>query len=468
MMALLPCLLRCWPLAVDRRGAVALWMGLTTPVLIAAMGMGIEVGDWAAVKVELQRTADAAAIAGAYYYDANSGKANLAQNAATAAAYVAQINGASGATGMTWNSDSKTLADDKITTQIVSGVQNPVDIAMQATVSRTVSLAIGKIFKADPSVTLSASSIAEVVPGSTGGPACILALQGDITGVTTTDDLDLSGNVTVTATSCALRSNASVTIAGHVNVTAQAIYAAGTYTVKGGSATVTAAIHTNAGQIPDPFLSDTALQNALTAAASISSSVLPISCNKSGCTGPSGCCTNTTSDGTTTATVNPGSYGGLSANSQATVVLSPGLFEFRGDVSFAGGAQLTANNVTIATAGLGGSGSSFLGNSAAALTAATTDNATNGQIAGTFFATGSANATTFGGTSGTQFTGLIYQPNGTVKLAGNSTDGSSGCAEVVAFDVRITGNSSLSSNCTGYGLPTINSLPASSRVVLVE
>jgi Flp pilus assembly protein TadG len=451
-------------------------MGLTMPALIMAMAMGIEVSDWAAVKVELQRSSDAAALAGAYYYSTNSGQSGLAQKAATSAAYVAQLNGASGVAGgaanMTWNAGSSTLTDSLVTVQILNNTQcvagTTCTIGVKATVSRNVSLAFGSVFRPRTSVTVSASSIAEVIPGSVGGPACILALQGDITGVTNTTDIGISGNVTVTATACALRSDASVTVNGGVNLTAQAIYAAGTYTVLGNSATVTAPVHTNAGQIPDPYLSDTALQNALSNAAKISSSTASISCGKNGCTGPSGCCTNITSHGVTTSTINPGSYGGLSADSHATVVMSPGLFEFRGDVSYNGGANLTANNVTIVTAGIGGNGSNFLGSSAQAMTAATTSGATNGQIAGVFFATSSSNPTTFGGSSGAQFTGLIYQPNGTLKLAGSAEDGSSGCAEVIAADVTITGNSELSANCTGYGLPTVNSLPVTSRISLVE
>ena len=90
--------LRRWRLAVDRRGSVALWMGLTTPTLIMAMAAGIEVSDWAAVKVELQRTADAAALAGAAAYNQTA----TTHSAATAAAYVAQINGAAGTTTPTW------------------------------------------------------------------------------------------------------------------------------------------------------------------------------------------------------------------------------------------------------------------------------------------------------------------------------------------------------------------------------
>jgi len=288
----------------------------------------------------------------------------------------------------------------------------------------------------------------------------MVALQGDINGA---DPLTISGHVTIEGTNCSLRSNASVKINGDVDLTAAAIYAAGTFD-KDGQGTVSAPIYANSGQIADPFVTTTSLQNALTAAAAIPSSTASISCDKKGCTGPSGCCSYTTSKGATVATINPGSYGGISVSSQATVVMSPGLFSFRGDVSFQGGSSLTASDVTIVTAGSG----SFLGNSSGTMSPPTTSTVSNGAIAGVFFASSSTNTTTFGGTSGAQFSGLLYQPHGTIKLAGNASDGSSGCAEVVAYDITITGNTTLSTNCGTFGLPTINSAPTSSRVALVE
>jgi Flp pilus assembly protein TadG len=463
MIALLR-LLRGRKLALDRRGAVALWMGLTTPVLIAAMGMGVEVSDWAAVKVELQRTADAAALTGVYYYKANSAQSGVAQNAATAAAYVAQINGTSGGT-TSWDSTSKTLSDNHVTVQIVPGIRTASDIAVKAIVTRTVSLAIGRIFKSDPSITLSASSIAELVPANQGDPACMLALQGDINGVTTTQDLSISGHVTVNAGNCALRSDASVTVSGNVTINTMGIYAAGTYT-KSGSSTVTAedGIHTNSGQIPDPMLSNTALQNALTAAKNISSSTGSISCTTSGCSGPSGCCS--TANGLTT--IVPGSYGGLTASGQANIAMSNGLYSFRDDVSISGGTQLTATDVSIVTGGK--NGSSFSGTPLLTLTAATTMSATNGAIPGIPFATASTRTTSFSGTSGTSYSGLIYQPNGSVTISGTASDNTSGCGEIIANDITLSGtnDTTVAPNCSAYGLDPIYSLPATSYVALVE
>jgi Flp pilus assembly protein TadG len=484
MIALLR-LLRGRRLGADRRGAVALWMGLTTPVLIAAMGMGVEVSDWAAVKVELQRTADAAALSGVYYYKANSSQTGVKQNAATAAAYVAQINGASGGS-TSWDAGSSTLTDNKVSVTILDSAHcvpgTTCTIGVRTTVSRTVSLAIGRIFKSDPSITLSATSVAELIPGQLGDPACMLALQGDINGVTTSTDLGISGHVTVSAGNCALRSDASVTVNGNVEIDTMAIYTAGTYTVNGNSATVTATdgIHQNSGQISDPMLGYTALQNALTAVKSIAASVAPISCGSSGCSGPSGCCTNTPvydNKGHVSGynvTIMPGSYGAFSStsNSSVNITMSNGLYLFRDNVSISGPTQLTGTNVSIVTGGT--SDSKFNGNSLMTLTAATTATAasisTNAPIPGIPFASAGTTNTTFNGTSGTAYTGLIYSPSGSLTVSGNATDGTSGCGEMVANTITLSGNNdtTVAPNCDAYGLSTIHSLPATSYVSLVE
>src|SRR5260370_7805451 len=78
----------------DRRGVVAVLLGLTAPVLVMALGLGIEVSRWSVAKVELQRIADAAALAGAFDYQHQSPP--VPQTAASAAANLASINPATG------------------------------------------------------------------------------------------------------------------------------------------------------------------------------------------------------------------------------------------------------------------------------------------------------------------------------------------------------------------------------------
>lgn len=76
----------------DTRGSVSLMMALTTPVLLMAAGISIEVSSWTTAQVELQRTADLAALAGGAEYTL----ASNAKNAAFAAADLARLNGVDG------------------------------------------------------------------------------------------------------------------------------------------------------------------------------------------------------------------------------------------------------------------------------------------------------------------------------------------------------------------------------------
>ena len=49
----------------DRRGAVAIVMAITLPVVIGAAGLGVEVGKWYMLKRQAQTAADGGAFAGA-------------------------------------------------------------------------------------------------------------------------------------------------------------------------------------------------------------------------------------------------------------------------------------------------------------------------------------------------------------------------------------------------------------------
>ena len=269
---------------------MALWMGLTMPTLIMAMAAGIEVSDWAAVKVQLQRSADAAAFAGAISY----GKSNDALKATTHAANVAQING---------------VAANQVTALIVPGVQNPARSAMKVMVARTVSLAIGKIFTTDPSVTIGASAWVELTPGvATGPPACVLALNGSSSGITTPTDITFSGSVNIDAAVCAIRSEGGISMNGSVDITTAGMYAGGAITSNGSVRINNAAspnnfggsAHPNAGQIGDPYAGNTVLQNALSQAISASGPIKNIKGSKD-------------------VTLDPGTYTGIDATGSSDI-----------------------------------------------------------------------------------------------------------------------------------------------------
>ena len=413
-------------LASDRRATVALWIALTAPTLTMAMGMGIEVSNWAAIKVDLQRAADAAAIGGVIYYNGNSGVTSLAQKAATHAAYIAQLNGVAGTTAATWTPATKTFSDNQITTQIISGLTVASDVALKATVSRTISSSFGTLFGQYPS-TISASAVAEISTAMTGPQPCILGLSGDQNGVTTDIDISLTGNAVITTNGCSVRSDGAINLTGNAQLTASGAYAAGGISTTGNSQ-VLGGKYPNSGQIPDPYINDTALQNALTTAASATGTAISYSGGSH--------------------TLQPGTYASITASGQSSVTLAPGLYTVRGNISLSGQSTLSASSVTIVSAGTlnlsGGSVSNF--------TAPTISDANStGGIAGVLYASRSSLASSFTGNAAVPFTGLLYYPNGNLRFTGNATDGSTGCSEIVASVVTFTGNANLGGNCSQYG-----------------
>lgn len=421
----------------DPRAATALMFAIATPVILAAIGLSLNVAYWASVKTYLQRTADLAALAGGETYYTGS----TVQLAAEQAANLAEVNGGSGESTRSWNAATQVLTDGNITVQAVNGVRYAGDIAFRVTVQQSVPIFLSDFLHSASSENLGATALAEVF---TGYPSCMVSLNGAVNGATTATGTTLSGHTDVTVTNCAIRSDSTANISGDVTVTAKAIYAGGSIDINGGSATVSAALVPDASQIRDPLASNTALQTALTTAKSASGPSLSIS------------------GGSTT--LEPGSYSGLSVQGAASVTLEPGIYYINGDVSFGGSATVTGRGVTIVTTGT----TSFLGESTSLLTASTSEDASGGAIAGVVLASTTAGSITVGGSSGIPITGVVYAPNGTVDFAGNANDGSTGCAMVVAETVTVVGNASVANNCGSYGLPVFNSLQLPRPVELVQ
>jgi Flp pilus assembly protein TadG len=439
----------------DRRGVVAVLLGLTAPVLVMALGLGIEVSRWSVAKVQLQRIADAAALAGAFDYQHQSTK--VAHAAATAAANLAWINGVTGTASPAWTAATQILADNQITVQIIAGPKNPGDTAVQVTVSRQLSLYLAGIFTAASSKTISATAVAELTT-VTGGPlACVLALQGASNGITTTQDITISNGVQVNTNGCALRSDAAVNLTGGATVSGNVVAAGQVSVSNGASITSPYAGTSNAGQIPDPFAGDPAVQNALRAAAAASGSAQ--NCNSGG-----GHCT-----------ISPGNFTGISVSNGATLTLTPGLYTVNGPVNFGGGTvNIQAGGVTIVSSGQvtianGVSVNGFL--------AATPGSAgvAAGAIPGVLLATGATNpnggnAATFAGGASFSFAGVIYVPNGTLSISNGVSATTPGCAEVIASDVNMAGGATFaSSSCAGtFGstLPAIASQLTTAAVLV--
>jgi hypothetical protein len=428
----------------DRRGSVALWLALITPALTMTLAMAVEVAGWSVVRVQTQRAADVAAVAGTLAYQ----KSGNAQSAATIAARVAELNGIAGQATPTWNNTSQTLTDNKISASVKTGVVNASQKQMAVTVTQDITLSLAKIFTNNSTVTVTATGSAEMVgttvtTGGGGGQPCILGLAGDDTGVTTANDVTFQGNTTLGG--CTIRSDGGIQVGGSTTINAPDLYAAGTIN-KQGSSVINATLHQNAGQIPDPYASVTSVQTALTSVDTATATTL--SCSNS-------------------CTVSPGTYSGISLQSGTTMTMQAGLYNIRGNISLTGQSTIKGDGVTLLMGrGTGSTYSiSIAGGSMVRLTAPTTTAAAStGGIAGIVFGSLSSANAVFNGNSSIQFQGLIYYPNGTIDLTGTSDSGStsgSACTQIIAAYVKLGGNATYTSNgCAGYGTRRFDSMPS--------
>jgi hypothetical protein len=138
------------------------------------------------------------------------------------------------------------------------------------------------------------------------------------------------------------------------------------------------------------------------------------------------------------------------------------LYIVNGPVSFGGSANITGTGVTIIS-----SGTLSVGGSVTGSLAAPQSNATIG-IPGILFAGNSTATSSFLGSASLPLAGVIYYPNGTIGFGGSASNGTSGCAEVIAGVITIKGSVSLAANCASYGTQKFGSLPSSSSIVLVQ
>ncbi len=423
----------------DRRGVVAMAVGITGPVLLMSAAIGFELSNWSVTGISLQRTADAAAMAGVLNYQHQG--TPVQQTAAQAAANVAVLNGIKGVssgTSPTWTSGTSTLVDGNVTVQFVTGPKSSADTAIKVTVKQTVPLYLAGLFTTASSRTMSAVAIAEIVGQPSGATACVVALKGESTGVTTGNDITDSGAATISGSGCTVVSDAGVSLSGSVTVNAN-IYAAGAINLSGASGYGSGfSGKANQPGVPDPFASNTALATAMTSATTATGSAL--SCGSS-----------------SSCTFSPGTYSSISVSGAATVTFNPGLYVVAGAISFSGSGASTfpAAGVTLVANGT----VSFSGAATVTgLTAATAASAVSGAIPGVVIATNSSSssgAVSLSGSAGVPYVGAIYVPNGNLSISGAATNASSGCSEVVAYTVSLSGSANFSSGCSSYGLSPI-------------
>jgi len=472
-----------FPLLHCRRSTVAIVVAMVAPVLAAAAGLGLEVSNWSVEKMHMQRAADLAALTGAMTYNNetsnNVSAATAAQDAANAAAALAEINNVPGPSSPAWNTSTQTLTDSNLKVQVVSNYQSSGQAAVTVNVTKTVPLTLSHIALSNSAVTISATSTAALEGSgsgaSTGPQPCVFAMRTSADGGT---GVGAGGYISVTAPGCTLRSNQNINFSGGGSFNTGGLYAAGEIDIPTW-VTVSGGKYPNDGVLQDPYKSNTTLQNALTAASSTTGS--NIACLNQQCGLPAGAANGTFNNsyctgqgtGSVTCYLKPGHYGAWTAlgGGPYTFNLSPGLYVFNGTIDLENNTTTNGTGVTIITTGAFVGKNTFNWNVTAPSSAqvASTGGITGVVLAGTVADVKSTDGTvtkpslTLSGNPQFLADGVVYFPNGTFDASNSPTLGGSknACLEILAANIKLSGSTYLNSNCSTLNVAGFGSNPGS-------
>jgi hypothetical protein len=171
-------------IARDQRASIALVGGVVIAMLTGLAAVAVELGRGYLTQMAEQRTADSAAYAGALAYNATGSAIKMS----SAVTNLAVLNG---------------LSSTAASATLVTSPSGDGNSAVRVNVTTSMPLYLAGIFKGGRTMPVTATSYAEVRPNAS---ACIIALLAGGTGVT------LSGGTAVTTASCAVASDATVSV----------------------------------------------------------------------------------------------------------------------------------------------------------------------------------------------------------------------------------------------------------------
>ena len=391
-------------LAMSERGNVLILMGLSMPLLVGLAGLGTDTIQWTLMKQQLQRSADSAALNGAF------AKAQAANASVNANLDLNRTLTAFSGVGVT--------VQNAPTTGAYAGNVRAVRVAL----TYKKDLPFSSLFLAT-APTISVESTAAVLNN---GDYCVISLENSTsTGVT------FSGNSSVNL-KCGVATNSvgnqAVVAAGSTTVVASPVVAVGVIPASNNFQTGTKLISRSMPQ-RDPFahLADP-------------TSSIPNPCNGG----------NVNIGPNTSQTINPGCYSSI--NVKGNLTMRPGIYYIKGgNFSTSSQSNITAIGVTIILTGDGTSIGKVDMNGGAKIEMSAT---TSGIYQGVLFykdrdASPTYNDVLNGGASGS-FLGAIYMPSQTVTFTGNPTF-TTDCLQLVARNVVLTGKSSITNKCPPTG-----------------
>ncbi|HUB77367.1 MAG TPA: pilus assembly protein TadG-related protein [Bryobacteraceae bacterium] len=380
-------------------------MVVSLTVVMAFLGLAIDVGFEQYMKVRMQAAADAAALGGARELAA-SGGANLVPAARGDAATNGFTNGQNSVTVTVNNPPS-------------SGYSTSNGTAVEVIITQTVPTFFMEIMGFS-SGTVRARAVAQTVGG--GATSCFYALDP-----TMSNAFSVSNGVNVSS-SCGImidsNSNTALTATGGAHLSAPSISVVGRYTVNNG-ATISPNPTTGVASVSNPFSS------------------LPTpsvgSCNY----------TNYTAGGGQTVTLNPGVYcGGINIANGVTATFNAGTYILKGGgFTLGGGARVSGSGVMFYNTYA--AGYSYGPINFANGTTETFVAPTSGTYAGILFfqdpAVSGGTASSFAGGTNANLTGTLYFPTTSLSF---SNGASAAYTVIVADSVSFTGGVTLNNNYT--------------------
>ncbi len=227
-----------------RAGTVSIIGALTLPLLLGFVSLAGEFGYGLVVKVENQRTADLASFAAALAYSSTNSTTTMT----SVAQNVAALNG---------------IGASQTSVGLVSSPRTAGDMAVSVNILRNDVLLLAPILRSGSTLPVSSQADAQLAAAPS---ACILALSGSGTGVT------LSGGTSVSAASCSVSSNATVSVPCGTSITAKSVSYNGTTPTQPCSGISGSLVKQTTA---DPLASNTAVTALQTHANSLSSLSAP-------------------------------------------------------------------------------------------------------------------------------------------------------------------------------------------------
>ncbi|WP_119302135.1 pilus assembly protein TadG-related protein [Dongia deserti] len=425
----------------EEDGATALMTALAMIVLVGFVGLGTEVGLWYAERRAMQTAADAAAMGGAFEIY-KSGKEAPDEEIASAAKEDSKRNGFE---------DTVNNVAVLVARPPTAGKYTSRDTAVEAVVTKQRKSLLGSFFIGD-SVNIKVRSVATV---QIVRPYCLLALAPEGQSA-----LFFGGTSNVLLKNCGINVNS--------NHKDSALTATGASVVGATFADIVGGLNTNgaaqldieditegADAVDDPY-AHLDIPDYDTVCDYSNVKVKP---NKTETLTPGTYCGGIEVQSNGTANFAAGNYviiGGLLV--QGTATFGAGNYIIVGDdFDVRAGAVVTTDTVNGVTFFLTGNGNDYATVNINGGATVSVSAATSGTYQGIAFfqdrnAPNGGSGNNFNGGSKLNITGALYFPNQLVTYnGGNTTNGS--CTRVVAFNISITGEAGLNTEC-GHGFGT--------------